>query len=150
MGQIVVVEEDGAAFQQFKQCVESKGHLVWHFNNTSEAQSFLKQYDPALIVCAVHLQNDDVFKFLSSVKENSATEKIPFVFYCAEPDRFNEFATPELVKKGKILGARKYILLTQFNANALLEQLNDCLGDAATKRDTLGGQVKTYSLSDLA
>ncbi len=150
MGQILILEEDGASFQQIKQFVEGKGHLVWHFTNTSEALAFLKQYEVGLIISAVNLGDSDVLNFLRTVKANSSMQKIPFVFYCVEPERYEKYATDASIRSARILGARKFILMPEFSANAVWEQLEDCLAETSQKRDTLGSQVKTYSLSDLS
>lgn len=150
MGQIVIVEEDAVVLQQLKQCLEAKGHLVWHFTNTAEALVFLNQYEPGLIICSVCVTNTDSIDFLRTLKNSPFSQKVPFVFYCAQPEQQHQYITDARMKSAKILGAKKYIINSDFNANAVWEQLQDCLAETSLKRDTLGSQVRTYSLSDLS
>lgn len=150
MGQILVIEEDRREFEQIKQCVEAKGHKLWRAANGAEATQFLQQYEVAVILSAINLEDMDVFEFLRSVKSNEQLRNIPFIFYCTDQARHDRYGTKVIQAAGKALGARKYILLSQFNANQFWDELQDCIPERSMKRDALGGQVKTYSLAQIS
>lgn len=151
MAQILILEQHKRQFQFVKQCVEAKGHKLFWSAKPDEALQSLEKFAFDLIICAVNLDDGDVFEFLRAVKENKATAAIPFVFCSADQDRTQRFATSVIKAGGQALGARKYILPSSYDASAeLWNELQDCLPEESLKKDVLGGPVKTYSIAQLS
>jgi CheY-like chemotaxis protein len=151
MAQILILEQHKRQFQFVKECVEAKGHKLFWSAKPDEALQSLEKFAFDLIICAVNLDDADVFDFLRAVKLNKTTADIPFVFCSADQDRTQRFATTVIKAGGKALGARKYILPTGFGATAeLWSELQDCLPEESLKKDVLGGPVKTYSIAQLS
>lgn len=150
MAQFLVLEEDRRQFEQIKQCLQTKGHKAWRASTSAEAFEFLGQYSVDLILSAINLENSDVFEFLRQLKGDEKLKRITFVFYCTEQERCDRYATPAIEEAGKALGAHKYALLPAFDANRFWEQLADCIPAHVLKNNSLGGEVKMYSLTDFA
>jgi CheY-like chemotaxis protein len=150
MAQILVLEENRAIYSQIRECVEAKGHKAWRVCSLEEGLTFLGRYEVSLIISGVRLENADVFEFLRTVKEKKTTQNIPVVFVSANADENDRYATDVIRNAGKSLGARKYIVLPKFDANAFWKELEECFPQGASKRDALGGAVKTYSLGEVA
>jgi CheY-like chemotaxis protein len=150
MAQILVFEDDLRHFGQITHCIEGKGHKTWRAANVVEAVDFLTKYSIDLILSSVYLEKSDVFEVLRYTKNTEQLARIPFVFYCTDDDRCNRYATPVIMSAGKALGARKYITMPKFNPVHFWESLQECIPETAQKRDSLGGQVTTYSITDMS
>jgi CheY-like chemotaxis protein len=150
MAQFLVIEEDGRQFEHIKTCLQAKGHKAWRATTAAEALQFLQRYGIDLILSAIKLDKVDVFKLLREIKNTDGVKDINFVFYCLEQEKCERYATDVIVNAGKALGARKYILLQQFNAVRFWEELEEAVPAKAQKNDSLGGPVSTYSLSSFS
>ncbi len=150
MGQILLLEEDKREFDQLRRCIESNGHNVWKTTNIPDALTFLNDYKVDLIISAINLENVDVFDFLGAVKINNKTQPIPFVFYSANKAQHERYATEIIRAAAKAMGARKYVLLNEFDSKKAWAEISEGLPDNVTRRDSLGGQVTTYRLSEIS
>ncbi len=150
VAQILVLEEDNRQFEQIKQCLQTNGHKAWRAFTIAEAFEFLRKYGMDLVLSAVNLENSDVFKVLHGVTNGEQQKNLAFVFYCTDKERCDRYATSGIMAAGKALGARKYILLSGFDANRFWAELEDCIPQNAQKNDSLGSQITTYSLSDFS
>ncbi|HEY9791752.1 MAG TPA: response regulator [Candidatus Obscuribacterales bacterium] len=150
MAQFLFLEENRRQFEQVKQCLQERGHKAWQADKAASAFDFLSQYGVDVIISAINLENSDVFEFLRRVKESEKLKKIPVVFFCADEELGQRYATAVITKAGKTLGARKYILLPQFDGNRFWDELEECIPSTAQKNDALGGEVKTYSMTEFA
>jgi CheY-like chemotaxis protein len=149
MAQILVLEEDIKQFEPIKQLLNSKGHTAWRVTKTAEALEFLNKYDLDLIISAVNLESSDVFEFLRCVKSSPNLNKIPVVFHCSEKRRCERYANNVITAAARALGARKYILLPEFDEVKLWLELQDCLQEPLPRRDVVTERVNVYALNDM-
>lgn len=150
MAQILVLEEDRAAYAQVKECLEAHGHKAWRVCSVQEGMTFLERYEVSLIISSIRLEGADVFEFLRSVKNTGRTQHIPFVFFSANADDAERYASDVIKAAGRSLGALRYIVSEKFDSNTFWKELEECMPSNAGKRDALGSVVKTYRLGEVA
>jgi CheY-like chemotaxis protein len=96
------------------------------------ALQLLQGDDIGLIICAVYLENGDVYQFLAEVKSNLKLQHIPFVFYCYKTSKFAQSIRTGLQVAAEYLGADLYITMERFDGELLAAQIERCLkGDGS-------------------
>jgi hypothetical protein len=79
-------------------------------------------------VAAAHLQNESVFEFLRLVKNlDSHLHAVPFLMLCAEPGFIAAATSPAVEVAAALMGADKYVLMIEFNAERLMSEIEPLL-----------------------
>ncbi len=91
--------------------------------------AFLETKDHVdIIVAAAHLENESVFEFLKRVKAaDSHLRDVPFVMLCAEPGTLGLLTSPAVEVAAGIMGADQYLLMTEFDAERLMQEIEPLL-----------------------
>jgi hypothetical protein len=119
MAQILVMENDLYRFQQIKKCLADNGHIAWRAASPQDGLLFLDQYCIDAVLYFSGLNETEVSNFLSEIAE----------------------------RKGKPVSALSYG--EEFDAKLFWEQVQQIMPATARKNDSLGGEVKTYSLHEV-
>jgi CheY-like chemotaxis protein len=115
-------------------CKEA-GHQVVPVHSISQAMAFLETKDHVdIIVAAAHLQNESVFEFLKRVKSvDSHLRAVPFLILCAEPGALGMLTSPAVEIAANVMGADRYLLMTDFDAFRLIQEIEELLPPIPSK-----------------
>lgn len=76
------------------------------------------------IIAAAHLENESVFSFLQKVKSSDCIlHKAQFFMLCADPGMLALVTSPSVEIAATLMGADKYLLMPEFDAEKLVEEL---------------------------
>ncbi|MDZ4832823.1 MAG: hypothetical protein SGJ27_03385 [Candidatus Melainabacteria bacterium] len=114
---------------KLKEACKAAGNQVVPVRSITEAMVFLETKDHVdVIVAAAHLQNESVFEFLQRVKDEASHLKtVPFLMLCAEPGTLGLVTSPVVEIAANALGADKYLLMAEFDANLLIQEISQLL-----------------------
>ncbi len=129
---IVVIEDDPGVIKVMKGLFPFLKINAQFAVNGNDGINLINETIPDLIICDIMLPDMQGYDVLSSVKANSKTYKIPFVFLSA-------FAEPTDIRKGMDLGADDYLtkpftsatLLKTIEARFEIKRRNDQIDNAA-------------------
>lgn len=119
MAQILVMENDLYRFQQIKKCLADNGHIAWRTTSARDGLLFLDQYCIDAVLYFSGLDEKEVASFLSEIAE----------------------------RKGNAVSAMSYG--EEFDSKLFWEKVQQIMPATARKNDSLGGEVKTYSLHEV-
>ncbi len=102
MPKILVVEDEILTLNTIREILEAEDFQVIGAANGEQGLNVAQQELPDLVLCDVMLPTVDGYQLLSSLRKNSKTAKIPFIFLTAK-------ITKEDICKGMNLGADDYI-----------------------------------------
>jgi CheY-like chemotaxis protein len=125
----ILTLENPDNIEKLKEACKAAGNQVVPVRTITEAMVFLETKDHVdVIVAAAHLQNESVFDFLKQVKdEASHLKSVPFLMLCAEPGMLGLITSPAVEVAATISGADKYLLMAEFDANLLIEEISQLL-----------------------
>jgi len=131
----ILTLENPENIAKLKDACKSAGQQVVPVQSITEAMVFLETKDHVdVIVAAAHLQNESVFEFLQQVKhEASHLKKVPFLMLCAEPGTLGLVTSPAVELVAELMGADKYLLMAEFDANLLIEEISQLLPPVPSK-----------------
>jgi CheY-like chemotaxis protein len=115
-------------------CKEA-GHQVVPVHTIAQALAFLETKDHVdVIVAAAHLENESVFEFLKRVKHaDSHLQSVPFLILCAEPGTLGMLTSPAVEIAANIMGADRYLLMGDFDAARLIQEIEQLLPPVPSK-----------------
>ncbi len=123
MGIVALIENREHA-DQVVACLKAVGHDVHVVDRFSLAKEILHSYPCNLIISDVHLDNGgNVFDFLQWVKSDPVLSGIPFVLLSIEPTALAQYLKDGVRITARHLGAAKYIVVEDFDAILLIEEL---------------------------
>ena len=102
MATILVVENDADINDSTCEMLELSGHKSLSATDGTKGIEIAITEQPDLILCDIWMTEKDGYEVLDELKENTLTQKIPFVFFTAS-------AEPSEVKRGLAMGASGYI-----------------------------------------
>ncbi|MEP0919098.1 helix-turn-helix domain-containing protein [Leptolyngbya sp. DQ-M1] len=103
MNKILVIETERKAREQLIQCLEAEEFHAIGCETAQMAMQTAHQWLPHLILCGVNSSNLDGFELLASLRQQTATLPIPFIF-------LSDQATTEDYRRGMELGADDYLI----------------------------------------
>lgn len=97
--------------------------------------AFLETKDHVdLSIAAAHLKNESVFEFLQRVKsDDSHLKDVPFVMLSAEPGPLATITSPAVEIAVDVMGADKYLLMPEFDAVRLMQEIEQLLPPIPSK-----------------
>jgi CheY-like chemotaxis protein len=121
----ILTLENPGNIEKLKEACKEAGHQVVPAYKIEQAIAFLETKDHVdIIVAAAHLENESVFEFLKRVKSDDSHLKcVPFLMLCAEPGAFGLVTSPAVQVAANVLGADRYILMPEFDAPRLMEEI---------------------------
>lgn len=109
---------------QLKDACKKDGYVVVGSTTIEAAWSFLNGKDHVdVIVCAAHLEEQSVFKFLQEVRKNEIHGNAAFLILSLEPSETGVRLDRSAERTGILLGASGYLVMPVFDAPALIAQI---------------------------
>ena len=123
----ILALENPDNIEKLKQACQRAGHQVVPCLTITEAMGFLETKDHVdVIVAAAHLENESVFHFLQRVKSSdSILHKAHFFMLCADPGVLALVTSPSVELAANLMGADKYLLMPEFDAEKLMAELEE-------------------------
>ena len=107
-----------------KEACKKFGYVVVGATTIQEAWGFLDGKDHVdVIVCAAHLEEESMFKFLKDVRANDKHGKVAFLILSLEPGTSGARMDRSSRRAGMLLGADAYLVMPMFDAPELLAQI---------------------------
>ena len=109
---------------QLKNACKKVGYTVVASTTIQEAWEFLNGKNHVdVIVCAAHLEEESMFKFLKDVRDNDTHKKAAFLILSLEPGAIGAQVDRSTARAGIALGASGYLVMPQFDASELITQI---------------------------
>ncbi len=110
--------------EQLKAACKKGGYVVIGSTTIKEAWTFLVGKDHVdVIVCAAHLEEESMFQFLKTVRDNKKHGDVAFLILALEPGVAGARMDRSTERAGMLFGADGYLLMPVFDAAELVEQI---------------------------
>jgi CheY-like chemotaxis protein len=121
----ILMLEDRENIEKLKTACKRAGHEVVPATTIAQAMSFLETKNHVdVIIAAAHLQEESVFQFLCKVRgTESHLRSVSFLMLCADPGLIATATSPAVALAATIMGADKYLLMPEFDAERLMEEI---------------------------
>jgi CheY-like chemotaxis protein len=125
----ILTLENPDNIEKLKEACKRAGHEVVPVLTIAQAMAFLETKDHVdVIVAAAHLESESVFEFLKRVKAgDSALKEVPFLMLCADPGTLGLLTSPAVEVAANIMGADQYLLMPEFDAECLMQNIEALL-----------------------
>ena len=120
MYKILVVEDEKILSEMYEDKFSQSGFLAVVANSAEEGLELLKKEKPDLILLDILLPQENGIQFLDKMKDIPELSKIPVIV-------FSNYDDPETKKKAFDLGARDYLIKTNFTPTEIVEKIKDFL-----------------------
>lgn len=128
---IIALLEDSSQHAELKGSVRGAGHEIIVVDTFLRAKALLKEHSFDLIISDVHLQNGgSVFDFLRWVRSQDELKAVPFVLLSIRPTEKAKYLLDGVRTAARCLGATRYIVMDDFDAERLAREIADLLPDA--------------------
>ncbi len=109
---------------QLKEACKKDGYAVIGAVTIDEAWAFIEGKDHVdVIVCAAHLEEESMFKFLKDVREHKTHFNAAFLILSLEPGAIGAQLDRSTARAGIALGANGYSIMPKFDAAELIAQI---------------------------
>lgn len=138
MANVLVLQELTQNVEHIKTALEPRGHRLTFVNEPEMAMRVLNGADKIdAIICAVYLEESDVFEFVRKVKRSQIAKNVPVVFYCYKTSSFARSVRSALKIAAKSTGVDLYITMESFVAAEFAEQFEQFLNLKSVKSEAL-------------
>lgn len=120
---ILIIEDEAALLYALKARLTVDGFQVLTALTAEEALEVLEKEKPEIIVLDILLPKMDGFEFLKKVKSDKEKAKIPVII-------ISNLSKKEDIEKGINLGAKDFLVKTEFNLDTLIEKIKEALSHA--------------------
>jgi CheY-like chemotaxis protein len=117
---LIVFEEDIFLGNVINQKIKEEGYQTLFITNAAVAIEQMKLFAPSTVVLDMELKSIDAFKLLEKKSRDEKVAGIPVIVASAIGDI-------DEIKKVVELGVRDYIVKSQFNADELINKLNNVI-----------------------
>ncbi len=109
---------------------------ILSFNTIAAAMQWIDTKDHVdVIVSNAFLETENVFEFLKAVKQNESHNWIQFILVCTEVNDLTSFLNKTAEKTARILGADKYIMMSEFCPERLLKEIEASLPNMPPQKE---------------
>ena len=133
MKKILIIEDNFELRDSIRDYLEAEDYEVIDAADGLEGLRKAKEYLPDLIVCDITMPKLDGYKVLSSLKQNSSTSLLPFIFLTSKTERTYQ-------REGMELGADDY-LTKPFTRDELLHALHSVFIKREKLLERIGAQT---------
>ena len=113
MAKILILQEDKAWRGALRRCLEGYHTVVIH-TTIDEAMNELRCHAFDLVICRVHLEHENPFEFINSVRSDSKIAQTPILCFSGSRTKFAAVSDQSLADSSKLLGADQYLSLGTF------------------------------------
>lgn len=116
--------DNPAAIEQLKGACKKCGYVVIGAATIEEAFAFLDGKNHAdVIVCAAHLEQESMFKFLKAVRDSHVHRNSKVLILSLEPGAAAARVDRSTERAAILLGADAYVIMPVFNPEELIAQI---------------------------
>jgi DNA-binding response OmpR family regulator len=119
MAKILLIEDDPGILSNLIELLEMEEHEIFSAKSGSQGIEIAQERLPDLIMCDLMIPGGDGFVVLRSLRNDSTTARIPFIFLSAAADK-------KSLAQGLSLGADGYIT-KPFKSELLLNAIAQAL-----------------------
>ena len=130
MYKILVVEDEKLLSEMYEDKFSQSGFLVVMANSAEEGFKLLEKERPDLILLDILLPQENGIQFLKRIKDIPEISKIPVIV-------FSNYDDPETKKKAFDLGARDYLIKTNFTPTEIVGKIKNFLDKLDSGLDTV-------------
>ncbi|HEY9755206.1 MAG TPA: hypothetical protein V6C97_08595 [Oculatellaceae cyanobacterium] len=127
MARILILQEMEQNIINLKAALLPRGHELIFVRHELKALERLQHEQFDLIICAVYLQESDVFDFTKAVKHHPTLKHIPLVFYCSAVSSFARSVRGGLKIAAETIGVDLYLTMEKFDPEMMATQIETCL-----------------------
>ena len=100
------------------------GYVAISSATLEEAWAFLDGKDHVdVIVCAAHLEEESMFKFLKQIRDHEKHGNVAFLILSLEPGAIGTRVDQSTARTGILLGADGYLIMPEFDPGQLIEHI---------------------------
>jgi len=118
MKKILIIEDEKFLVEMYKVKLEKENFQVISAFSSEEAIEALREDIPDLILLDILLPRKNGIIFLEEIKKIKLTSKIPIIVF----SNYDDSLTKERAKQ---LGAKDYLIKTEFTPKQLLEKIKE-------------------------
>lgn len=135
---ILVLDGQSGHMQEIKDACKNLGQEVVPVTSIAEGLHFLDTKNHVdVVVAEAFLEQESVFEFLKSLKEDPQHKDIPVMIMAAEPSAIGQYCLNSVESAAEILGAYKFLYMPKFDIRRLMREVRAILPeDHAPKKDT--------------
>ena len=135
--------ENADNIELLKSACKSVGYVVIGSTTIEEAWAFLEGKDHVdVIVCAAHLEEESMFKFLKDVRDNEVHKNAAFLILSLEPGAIGARLDRSTARTGISLGANAYLIMPLFDASELVAQIQQLQPDIPMLQQSASAEEK--------
>ena len=128
---------------QLKNACKREGYVVVGATTIEEAWAFLEGKDHVdVIVCAAHLEEESMFKFLKELRDNESYRNVAFLILSLEPGAIGAKLDRSTARAGMALGANGYLIMPAFDAAELIAQIQNLQPDTPMLQQSATAEEK--------
>jgi len=120
MKKILIIEDEKILAEMYKDKFEEAGHQADLVFSSEQALDYLKKEKPDLILLDILLPRENGIYFLKRLKEIGEGSKIPVI-------AFSNYDEPKTKKEALELGAKAYLIKTQYTPKEIVEEIEKIL-----------------------
>lgn len=113
MAQILILQEATGEFAELRKSLEPC-HDLHYACTDNDAFIELSKRKIDLVITRVHLEQTNVFKFISAVKQNQEYSSIPIICFCGSSSQTARQMNASLAQVALTLGAAKYLSIDNY------------------------------------
>jgi len=117
---ILIIEDEPILVGMYRDKFESAGFEVLTSDEVNNGLVIAEKERPELVILDILLPKENGTSFLEKWKENSKISSIPVVV-------LSNFDDPQTKEAARNLGARKYLIKTDYEPRDLLKEVNKIL-----------------------
>ena len=135
--------DSAANIVQLKNACKRVGYVVIGSTTLEEAWAFLEGKDHVdVIVCAAHLEEESMFKFLKDVRDHETHKNAAFLILSLEPGAIGARLDQSAARAGIVLGANGYSIMPVFDALELIAQIQKLQPDVPMLQQSATAEEK--------
>ncbi len=120
MKKILIIEDEKVLAEMYKEKLEREGFEVILAFNVKEGIESAKRERPDVILLDILLAGENGIDFLRKQKENQEIFQIPVI-------AFSNYDDPRAKKEAKELGAKEYLIKTNYTPTQIIEKIKSIL-----------------------
>ena len=120
MKKILLIEDETILLEMYKDKLEDAGFEAIGASEAKEGLKIAKKEKPDLIILDILLPKENGIYFLQQLKEDSEIASIPVI-------AFSNYDDPLDKKRALRLGAREYLLKTNYTPQGIIEKIKEYL-----------------------
>jgi len=120
MKKILIIEDEKILAEMYKDKFEEAGHQADLVFSSEQALDYLKKEKPDLILLDILLPRENGIYFLKRLKEIEEGSKVPVI-------AFSNYDEPRTKKEALELGAKAYLIKTQYTPKEIVEEIEKIL-----------------------